>query len=307
MSLKTHPVFAALELADSHEKKGGVWGLGTHDTSKRAFMAALGKAHPFLFDRVVTYEKRSQGRGKFNLETLVEDFSLPFGTSLYLLSDAPTLMSPTATGEGMIATDMLGYLISEVSPEKFMAWSIARCTWEGHVLPAIQQFEIDLDRMRSCGWHDVEDASVEMHFLKEISCIMQFTQAISVKRIGVEKIRSFSVRSRGIGQLGYTSVKSDRLIHIADKEEYEFTEPVESDINWDWRGFWRGHWRAFYVKDAAGNKIKDERGWYVVDYGRLGKNREGKKECVPGYAWVVEHTKGNPELAEIKTRVVKHR
>lgn len=89
--------------------------------------------------------------------------------------------------------------------------------------------------------------------------------------------------------------------------KYEFSKPNEnSDIDYDYVGFWRGHWRAFYSKDSRGENRKDHRGWNVVDYGRLGKDRDGNYD-VSGYTWVSEHIKGDPALAQIKTRLVKHK
>lgn len=149
------------------------------------------------------------------------------------------------------------------------------------------------------------NAKTEAHVLKETSAIFQFTDCISVKRIGIEKLRGYTLRSYNIGS-GHTKIKMDNLIHIADKVEYEFVKPLDdSEINWEHIGFWRGHWRAFYVKNSTGDSRKDEHGWNTVDYSRLGKDRTGKY-CVPGYTWVNEHVKGDPRLAEIKMRAVKH-
>lgn len=163
-------------------------------------------------------------------------------------------------------------------------------------LPAIQ---LGMDMAKALGT-EIFDSKTEAHVLKETACVLAFTKCISVKRIGIEVNRKFSLKSKGIG-VGFTVVKEDNIIHIADKEEYEYTTPLEdSNINWDYIGHWRGHWRALYHPPS----ITDQFGRRVVDYTRIGKNRAGDY-IVPGYTWVNEHIRGDEALAEIKTRTVK--
>jgi len=315
VGLKDHPFFKAIDWAGKIEKKIGQWGAG--NANRLQFFRALKVAHPFVFDRNVTMEKRMEGRAFENFDTLVEDFSLPFRTSLYLMTDGPSIQCPTHEGSKEFhSVTLLGYLIQELEkdgvadPENFMAYEVCNIEKEGMQVPCINQFRIDLKTMafalRAAEALDFEifNAKTEAHVLKETSSVFSFTDCISVKRIGVEVVRKFSMKSKGI-DAGVTTLKYDNIIHIADKVEYEYTMPLDdSKVNWDYVGFWRGHWRAFYVK--TGDKTrKDENGWNMVDYGRIGKDRTGKY-CVPGYTWVVEHPRGNPKLREIKARLVKH-
>lgn len=310
MRISEHPFFATLDIADQRQKLTGTWGISpSMQSNKRDFFAALSKAHPFVFDRNVTTEKMMEGRNQHDLETLVESFSLPFKNTLYLLTDSPTIEAPLS-GEGGANFRVLnithGYLISEITPEKFSVTTVSTTVAEGKELPNILTFEIDLVRLRSLYWKEWDDADPRMWAIKEVGCLLNLTNAISVKRIGVEKMKSFSVKSRGVNSMGYSTLKVDRLIYIADKVEYPYTTSLNnSTISWEWGGFWRGHWRAFYLKDDAGNTVKDDQGWNVVDYEKIGKDRENNYH-VPGYTWVTEHTKGNPALADIKNRVVKH-
>ena len=324
-----HPFFKTLEAADKYQKKTGLWcNFGMIEEvkevdllQKNMFFRSLATAHPFIFDKQVTLEKMMDGRTLLDMENLVEDFSLPFCDTLYLLTNPPTISSPAPltkeqydkkepipdTPEHKVLFTPHGYLIKEISPEQFIITQVGQIQLhDGRIFPNILVFNIDLEKLRTNYWKKVANDSTEMFYIKETACILELTKCISVKRIGVEKLRSFSVNSRGTGRLGYTSVKADNLIHIADKVDYQYTNPIgiNDKIDWEWTGFWRGHWRAFYVYEE-GKKLKDYRGWDVVDYTRTGKNREDEY-CVPGYTWVTEHTRGNPLLADIKNRVVKH-
>lgn len=307
MNLKDHPFFNLLDLAEIWEKRSGSWGVATK-ANKKDFFTALKQAHPFNFDKKVTIEKLMAGMYGIDFFNLVKDFSLPFKTSLYLLNDAPQIISPiSGDADIRIKTQSMGYMIQEITPELFNCYSVhslVEIGVTGEVMPVIEPFQIDLKRLAGCDWHRVDDATVEMHWLKEICKILQLTKSISVKRIGIEHLKSFSVKSRGISATGFTSIKTDNLYHIADKQEYDYsTNENDGEINWEWIGFWRGHWRAFYLKDSSGNNLQDNKGYNIVNYGKLGKNRQGEY-TVPGYTWVDEHTKGNPKLAEIKQRRV---
>lgn len=321
MNIKDHPFFRVLDMAEAHEKMGAKWGMN-RKTDKRKFFAALKQAHPFLFTKKVTFEKRFEGRGAIDVENAAEEFSLPFGNSLYLLTDAPPIVGPMWAGGPSVPHQTLGYLIQELDVERFLVWQVGTIEYEGRKAPSVEQFEIDLKRFAHVK-HDPEagtvtiwstegnmeyipDDSVEMHYVKEMCVLIQMTKAISVQRIGKEKLQSWSIKSRGVGQLGFTSIKTPNLYHIADKVEYEYLKSENSEINWEFSGWWKGHWRAFYVKDSQGNNVKTPSGHNIVDRKRIGKNRQGKyvKE---GYTWVVEHIKGDPALAEIKTHIVTAR
>jgi hypothetical protein len=316
MSLKNHPFFQALDRAEYILKKTKQWAAssGLNPGARNIFYKALKEAKPFIFDKRVTMEKRHLGRACVDVGELVQDFSLPFATSLYLMMDSPQILAPPEEGsKDMWLTQVLGYLIKEESPEEFVVWCVSNVTHPSDFandaaipIPAVNRFNISLKtvsmamRMAESMGEEIFNEKTEAHILKETSVILQFTNSVSVKRVGVEVARNFSVKSKGIGA-GFTAIKYDNIVHIADKEEYEYTKPVDdSKIDWEFRGLWRGHWRAFYVKD-----LKDQYGRNVVDYGRIGKNRNGDY-VIPGYTWVVEHTKGDARLAEIKTRTVKH-
>jgi hypothetical protein len=293
--------------------------------NKAMFFRQLKQSHPFVFDAKCTDEAltkssnfeplSSKTRDGFVTEkkirvrdvikdaaSLAEDFSLPFKNVLYILTKPLTIIIKDNTEK---ETKIIphGYLVSEISPEKFKIFNVseyAPCERDrkkfgveaGIFFPGVDSFDLNLSS---------EDKNVE-----ELTLIMRLTQMISVKRIGVERNVGSTFPAKGVG-IGHTTVKYDNIIHIADKVEYLYDKQnEESDIDYDYVGFWRGHWRAFYSKDSRGETRKDHRGWNVVDYGRLGKDREGHYD-VPGYTWVKEHTKGDPALAEIKTRLVKHK
>lgn len=319
-----HPFFDAIEYATKVEKRAGAWGVGTG--RKIDFYRALTKAHPFVFDRKTTFLKRQSGRTLVNFEDIVGEFSLPFKTSLYLLTDAPLYQGPMDVGEFYNVEDSastvigyserLGYLIDEITPERFMVFEVSWLQQEfnGKKVPAINQYELnltdiqkmlrDLEALRSVDENirQAQDRRPETHVFKETGVILELSKAISVKRIGIERMKSFSIKTN-IGT-GYTSVKTPNLYHIADKEEYEYTKALcGGDIRWEWSGFWRGHWRAFYCKDSNGKHVRDSFGRNVVDYNRVGKDRAGEYNT-PGYTWIKEHIKGDPKIAEIKTHYV---
>jgi len=309
-TLKDHPFFAAIEQASALEQRAKQWGAG--NANRRPFYRSIQKAHPFIFDKKTSVEKRLEGRAFSCFDELVQDFSLPFSTSLYLLTDPLIINTPMGDANAeRFDYEVLGYLIDEQGPEQFVAFEVGWIHVDGKKVSSINQFNIDLKLIATALKHaealgfEIFNKSTKAHVLKETSSILALTDCISVKRIGVEKARKFSVKTRDMG-VGITSIKHDNIIHIADKIEYEYTTPLEnSKINWDYVGFWRGHWRAFYVKDSMGETVKDSMGWNTVDYSRFGKNRAGEEKTVPGYTWVIEHTRGNPELAEMKTRIVK--
>ncbi len=313
-----HPFFDALEQAAKIEKKAKVWGAGT--ANKRDFFRYLKDAHPFVFDRKVSHEKQMAGRMLVNFENIVEDFSIPHSTSLYLLNSNISLSAPLGTAGGeTVVSDRLGYLIREITPERFMVFEVSLCHLPDapeKKMPIINQYELNLSHIETMLAHlsalredsDIGravDRKPESHVFKETGVILELTKSISVKRIGIEKFKSFSVKSRGIGT-GFTVVKEQNLYHIADKEEYEYTtRPLDDDgnIKWEFAGWWRGHWRAFYCKDSTGKHVRDSFGRNTVDYNRVGKDRAGEYNT-PGYTWIREHIKGDPELAEIKTHYV---
>lgn len=327
MGIKEHGFFRTVELCNKVFKHAGVFAAGK--VNRNRFLQALKRAHPFVFDRTTTHEKRFLGRSStyiskstdpdivnemqmLDVQQLAEDFSLPFSTSLYLMTDPPGLIAPQFQGSKETAQFTLyGYLIEELTPETFLCWEVCECELEGQILPYIHEFTIDvrlientIRQAKALGF-EVFNAHTDAHVLKETASILNFTDCISVKRIGIEHPRPFNIKTKGVG-VGITTLKYDNIIHIADKVEYDYVKPLdEAAINWEHVGFWRGHWRAFYVKDSIGDTRKDERGWNMVDYGRLGKDRKGDYNT-PGYTWVVDHVRGNKEIAEIKTRTVKH-
>lgn len=262
---------------------------------KAVFFKTLKQAHPFVFDQKTTNQKleMSSGAEFHDLAERVADFSLPYKTSLYLLTKPHKIYVQTQD-LNMYPT---GYLIQEDTPETFTVYSLmifqspeeVRRQGGHEWIPIVDVWNLDLKDLR----HDKNDVSLLFHL----------TKSISVQRIGVEKGFKTTVKNRAdIG--GRTQLKYPNLVHVADKVEYEYVTPIgDGDIKWEFGGWWRGHWRAFYAY-RGDEKIKDSYGRNVVDYGRLGKDRAGNKECVPGYTWVTEHTKGNPLLAEVKTHMV---
>ena len=306
-SLKDHGFFREIAAAEALGKKIGAQGFMTLGRRNKLY-DALKRAHPFVFDRRVTIENRLAGRSCADVESLVESFSLPRSTSLYLMTDSPSIQAPIHEGAKERGTFTLyGYLIDEISPEEFLCWEVNHAEVQGYEIPYINAFTINLKdiektiKMARALDAEVFGAKTEAHTLKEISCVLRFTECISVKRIGVEVRPShFNIKTKGIGA-GITTFKYDNIIHIADKEEYEYTKPIEdSPINWEYAGHWRGHWRAFYIQG-----LKDQFGRNVVDYTRTGKDRAGVYK-IPGYTWVTEHTRGDKDIADIKTRTVKH-
>ena len=285
---------------------------------RREFLSALREAHPIVFDAHCTEE----GISKVGLEidsiikipdvtqkemfqkqleeaSLVKEFSLPFATSLYLLTDCPTVIRHTPNGQPFVYK-RLGVLLKELgSPEKIRVFDLmavktttdkifkaAKVTDE--FIPVLDFFDIDLKNL-------------DPNLASDTISINRFTNMMSVKRVGIEKNAAYTLKTKDIG-IGFTTFKYDNIIHIADKEEYEYTTPLsDGEINFEYAGWWRGHWRAFYFPKS----MTDAYGRRLVDYERIGKNREGIYN-VPGYTWVMEHSKGDPALAEIKTRTVKH-
>jgi hypothetical protein len=270
---------------------------------KAEFYRALKVAHPFVFDAKCTEEAMmSAGKEmfsgvKFDLEKIqskiekkaskVEEFSLQFKTVLYLLTKCPTILRSTASGE-VFKYKRIGYLIKELEgPEKIRVFDV--------MLAAV-----------GADWHcitdfyDVDLTNLEPNFASDVVAISRLSDMISVKRVGIEVEGGFrNLKTKGIGT-GFTSVRYDNIFHIADKEEYNYTLSEEGSLYWtEYLGWWRAHWRAFYHEN-----LTDAFGRRVVDYTRTGKNRRDEY-VVPGYTWVMEHIKGDPKLAEIRTRIVK--
>lgn len=304
-----HPFFDGIAFAEKHD----AWNAYTWDKKtfpRRRFLNLLKKAHPFVFDSRCTTESfdTSGIRGEDWIEAMkkledkkleekvyekagmVEEFSLPYSTSLYLLSVSG---GPTVLQKGrdhVYKFKHAGYLVNELSPEKFEIFSVNYFENEkgedGY--PAFDFFTIDLTN---------PDVSA---FANDIIALNSLSNMISVKRLGIEVRLNRTLKTRGLGS-GYTTYKYENVIHIAHKEEYEYTKSLSKEINWEYVGFWRGHWRALYFSDD----VIDQFGRRVVDYNRIGKNRKGEY-VTPGYTWIVEHTRGNKELAKIRTHAVKH-
>lgn len=95
-TLKDHPFFKAIEEASRIEKKIGVWGSGR--ANRRQFYRHIKDAHPFVFDKKTTIEKRWEGRTFEKFDNLVEEFSMPFATSLYLMTDPMSIQCPVSEG-----------------------------------------------------------------------------------------------------------------------------------------------------------------------------------------------------------------
>lgn len=322
MDLRNHPFFRMIDLASEVQKKAKehygpnsqaamYWGVGRNG-GKSELLLALRAAHPFVFDKGVTTEKILSGRGMIDFSNFVEDFSLPFKTTLYLMTGSPSLHAPLEGSDEQAMFTLCGYLIQERDPEHFMVWQVSEMECEGKILPYINQFTIDLKafqlgiKMAEAMDFEIFNKTTEAHVFKETCSIFHFTNSISVKRIGIEHGCSMSIKNKS-ASTGFTVVKYDNIYHVADKVEYHYKKPSEGnkEINWEYSGWRRGHWRAFYVHDGE-EKRKDSRGWNVVDYGRIGKNRQGEYN-VSGYTWVIETCLGDKSIAEIKTRVVKHK
>lgn len=269
-----HRFFDVINSVTKLEKKMKQWNNSGTAKDKREFFQALKNAHPFIFDRSTSIEKRLGGRTfEDTNDDIVEKFSLPFSTSLYLLTDGPLIETTIMDGTPCMC-DLVGYLVNEITPEKFRMYEVGYITIHGYEIPYVNGHDIDLksiqsmiDRARTMT-EDEYNSEEGAHELKEKAVVMSLTGAISVKRIGIEKGGKTTLQTKGIGT-GYTTIKYENIYHIADKEEYVYTSPDDSqnDINWEYRGFWRGHWRALYFS----GDIKDAFGRRVVDYARIGK------------------------------------
>ncbi len=332
MRFADHPFFKILEQADKNQKMykkvgwgsfanvvgHGDFGIANYMQHKLHFYNTLKVAHPFVFDKKVAADKTVKGRTRQDMENLVEDFSLPYKNTLYLVTDPIYVRSPIFVSKedaqrlGISETGITvtyGYLISEITPERFIATVVSllyigKDPLNSEPMPCIRGLGFDLSVLRKAEWKNLAEDDAELNSFREVGCILNLTKSISVKRIGIEKLSTFTVTSRGV-KAGFTSLKMENLIHVADKVDYEYVKPLsESQVRWEQSSWRRGHWRAFYLKDADGNTIKDAHGWDMVDYSRTGKNRQGER-CVSGYTWVVEHIVGNPLIAEIKNHVVK--
>ena len=193
---------------------------------KAKFLKALKQAHPFVFDKKTTtaaisyaghvgkawtVEEAMEKAGLLDdslseLQTeisdrasKVEEFSLPFKTSLYLLSEIDTVVarpSPTPGGDP-IFLKRAGYLINEVTPEKIEVYDLATLYIDSlkRFIPAIEYMLIDLN-------------SFEENLSSDILSINRFTDMISVKRIGIEHrgIRNFKDKSHGVISIKYPNI-----------------------------------------------------------------------------------------------------
>jgi hypothetical protein len=284
---------------------------------KKKLVDALKISHPIIYDARCTREaielSASESFEKDNDEVVhskvdikakalaIDEFSLPFLTCMYILTNPQDILIKESVGWGGISASVEkalklrihGYLINEISPEIFSVFSIGEYQVGEKVIGHMDYWKLDLNNLER-GY-------------EESVLINELTDMISVKRIGIEHRGKVSVRTKGIG-VGFTSVRFDNIYHIANKREYEYTTPTTgSSINWDFTGWWKGHWRAFYQKCAiTGKTLRDHKGRNAVDYSRKGKNRKGDKEAVNGYMWVREHFRGDKSGEEIKTRHVKH-
>lgn len=280
---------------------------------KREMFNALKNAHPVNFDKACTHQgieaagyepKADDAMLKLELEGFeegvldqaktVEEFSLPFATSLYLLNDCPTIIRKSKDKDVFVFR-RLGYLIQEITPERLIVYDFMRVKLGKDYVYIPDFYEIDLAKL---------GVDKEMNnFASDILCLNRFSNMLSVKRIGIEKGGMRTIKTKGFG-IGYTTIKTDNILHVADKREYEYLKPLtgaEGDISWI--GWWRAHWRAFY-KYEGDNKLKDHLGRNIVDYSRIGKNRSGEYK-VNGYTWVTEHVKGADSDFDIKMRFVK--
>lgn len=287
MKKMEHLAFKVIE--DVEKKK--FWNqVGPIDVQK--FYRTLKVAHPFVFDGAVARDKMEEVDKDVDIGKLAEDFSLPFTKTLYLINNPPSTRSSTGgVQDGRMVIH--GLLIDEITPEKFELTLIADRIYDADptrtVIPCVVSETLDLNEV------DPNDGIARYLFL--------LTNAISVKRIGIETggIHTFKNKST---TSGFTVVKHDNIIHIADKVEYHYSVGLTGErVEYIYAGWWRAHWRAFYLKDAAGNNLKDARGRNRVDYLRLGKNRMGNR-VIMGYTWVKEHCRGDPRLAEIVARMV---
>jgi hypothetical protein len=307
-----HPFFDALDWISKNDS-WMAWGNVKHRTK---FYQALKIATPIIYDKKCTDIAISEAGGEihdkvklhYDIEGIesktrekaskIEEFSLPHATSLYLLTDCPTIIRMDKAGTPFVYK-RLGYLLCEIGEggERVLVFDImavrSKEAGDDRTFFVPDVYEIDLNKFET-------DPS-QQNFASDIVAINRLTNMISVKRVGVE-IADYgrAVKAKGIGS-GFVTYKTERLFYVADKVEYEYIQR-EPGITWyDYNGHWRGHWRAFY-KYHGKERMVDSRGRDMVDYGRVGKNRGGEYK-VPGYTWVVEHTKGNPLYASIK---IKH-
>lgn len=285
---------------------------------KARFMRALREAHPFIYDKKSSEEAAASSTnyvvfepGHFHTEpgrrikvrdvaaevNMIEEFSLPFSTSLYILTKAPTVVVDTPGGDPYVMK-IHGYLIEEETPEKFIIYMLSE-----RKLTAKESRDIGLPEdftFPILDWFPVDLSKEILKNFEEVMLVNRLTNMVSVKRIGIETRGSCTIKTKGIST-GFTVLKYDNLVHIADKEEYEYTTPVlDGEINFEWVGHWRGHWRALYHT----SDLTDAYGRRIVDYTRMGKNRAGAYN-VPGYTWVIDHVRGDKKLAEIRTHAVK--
>jgi hypothetical protein len=305
-----HPFFEAVKLLTKTGALSKIPALNKANKSPNPlksahrFLHTLKHAHPFIFDRNVTLEKQHEARDPIQFDNLAEDFSLPFQTSLYLLNGAMTIVSPLNEARHMhVQRTQLGFLIHENTVETMTVYSIWEMTFEGKTGPYLEEFTLNLKDIQANKWKEIDPSEAEFTGVQDMTWIMRLTQSISVKRIGVQKKAApVNLKTKGMGA-GYTVLKYDNYLHIADKEEYEYTQPdSDPQINWEPSGWRRGHWRAFYFDKS----VTDQFGRRIVDYGRTGKDRAGNY-CVPGYTWVVEAVLGDKTVAEIKARMVVHK
>lgn len=276
-----HPFFEILKQL----RKKDTWSAHEVPFPKRKFYQSLKQAKPFVFDRKTTNDKLEQA-GDLPLAERVESFSLPFKTSLYLLTDPHIVQA--GVGDDAPLFRFQGYLLDEITPETFHLY----------IVGTIQLASLGKMEAPYCD-HVVMDLRNIQETRHDYILLNTLTNAISVQRVGIEKHAQVTYHEE-TALTKFTTVKYDNIVHIADKVEYEYTKGMSENVNWEFAGWWRGHWRALYFPDH----ITDSFGRRVVDYERKGKNREGEY-CVAGYTWVVEHTRGDAALAEIKTRLVK--
>lgn len=204
--------------------------------------------------------------------SLIEEFSLPFKTCLYLRRDKTMAMTRMQDGS-FIPHLQTGILLVEKTPELIEYYASV-------FIPSLKQTHIDH------GFLDLKNIGSQA---PKCAYVNVMTNMISVKRVGVERTSLFkSIKSNGL----YRQLKIDNIYHIANKVEYDYTVSGEGKIEIVKSGLWRGHWRAFYCgQEPSGRR--------VVDYTRTGKTRGGDYS-VRGYTWVKEHTRGDETVAKIR-------
>jgi len=297
-----HPFFDAL---DTIIKKDAFKAL-SHDGPfpKAQLFKALKEAHPVVYDQKCTegameiagldggdYVKKMQMDSTFLDEfesdiykraSRVEEFSLPHATSLYLLTNSPTIIRKGK--DGVFTYKRLAYLLKEITPERIMIYDFMLAK-----IPEIGYFPIP-------DFYEIDLTKFDRNFSSDVVAIERLSNMLSVKRIGIEAGGIRTIKTKGFG-VGYVTIKCDNIMHIADKREYKYIKPLTGEVDVRWVGWRRAHWRAFYVE--AGVAL-DSLGRNLVDYTRTGKNRKGEY-CVKGYTWVSEH---DGLLEEIKPRYV---